>query len=179
MKKLLQLMQAIKTPDDLGKLNETLISLNVIPRTEFKVTGDRDITDGNGTVWQNVTVFCDLTLKDTESEESVTTVVFGSGIDKQGDAVILAQEAAREAAWMTILNLSAEIKVVREPVPEVIVETPESKLIAKVKALWAVKWAPEQLPGWIEARFKRPLEQLNVVELEVVAKELEEYGRQK
>lgn len=174
--KILEVMKLIPTEQELGKLNEILVAQKLISKSEYEVVGSSERADKQGVLWQIVTVSCRLTIIDIESDEEIVNIALGTGIDSGDSAVVKAQKMARREAWMATLNfmpVNSGVEQVVTPEPEIIVETPESKLIAHITALW--KWEPAQLPGWIGQRFKKPLEQLNITELSVVKSELENY----
>lgn len=154
---------------DPSKLNNTLTELKIIPQISFVVENIRQITDRNGVVWHYTTVSCQLALRDTESEDTTNYTALGASTD-----IMKAQEMAREMAWRVALGAMPEIVPVIEP--EIIVETPESKLITSIKAMW--RWKPEELITWVNARFAgRQIVELNVTELTVLENELKGYGR--
>lgn len=175
MKKLLELMQAIPTEQEFDKINGKLIELKLLPQTKYQLVNSENITTAQGIVWHQVTMSCELTLLDTETGEESTCIALGSGLDRV-HAITDALKDAHRNTWLACLNIH-EANDHAEPEPQIIVETPESRLISQITALW--KWDPAQLTSWIDQRFKKPLEQLNVVELEVVRKELEDYGKQR
>ena len=158
-------------------INECLIAQKLITQTEFKIVESKERTSLNGVVWQVVLVSCQLTIIDTESDETVVNVALGSGTDTGDKAVAKAQMMAREYVWMAALSITIGDVPFPEVVtePEIIVETPESRLIAHINALW--RWDPVLYPDYILKRFQRPIDQLNISELSVVKSELENYGR--
>jgi len=107
-------------------------------------------------------------------------VAYGSGIDKWDKAISKAQEMARRYAWLAALNISPMSVLVLDdepiaPEPEIIVETPESKLIAQIKALW--KWGETELEPYFIKRRGKPLSELSLPELTVERNDLEGYIR--
>jgi len=181
--KILEVIRQIPNEQELTRLNEVLASQKLIPKAKYQIENSRERTTVQGVVWQLVTVSCELTIIDTESDEEITYIALGSGTDHKDKAVSMAQMMARRYAWLVVLNIMdenlPEVEGVPFPevLPEIIVETPESKLITHITALWKARWDPALLPGWIEQRFKKPIEQLNITELSVVKSELENYGR--
>jgi len=158
-------------------INECLIAQKLITQTEFKIVESKERTSRNGVVWQVVIVSCQLTIIDTESDETIINVALGAGTDTGDKAVAKAQMMAREYVWMAALNTTIEgvpfLEAVSEP--EIIVETPTSKLMAEVTALW--RWDPALFQDYFMKRFQRPIDQLNITELSVVKSEFENYGR--
>lgn len=177
--KIHEIMRLIPDEQAFDKINEALIEQKLITQTEYKIVEHKEQVTRSGLVLQIVTVSCGLTIIDTESDEAQTNIAHGSGLDAGSSAVDKAQVRARKHAWMATLNITPEDipfpEVVSEP--EIIVETPESKLIAHITALWKARWDLTLLQGWIEQRFKKPIEQLNITELSIVKSELENYGR--
>ena len=174
--KILEVVRQIPTEQELGKLNEVLSTQKLIHKTKYQIEASREITTVKGVVWHYVTVSCELTIIDTESGEEMTNVALGSGLELGVQAVAMAQEMAQRYAWLAALNISNESVPEATPKPEIIVETPESNLIASITAMW--KWTELELTTWVTARFKgRHLEQLNLAELSVLKNELENYGR--
>jgi len=175
--KILEVMRQIPSVNDLVKLNEILIEQKLITQTEYKIVEYKEQITRSGLALQIVAVSCELTIIDTESDEVQTNIALGSGLDAVDKAVDKAQVRARKHAWMTALNITTEGAWIPEvdPEPEIIVETPESKLIASIGALW--KWDQALFPDYVLQRFKRPIDQLNISELSVLKSELENYGR--
>jgi len=177
--KILEVIRQIPDEQSFEKLNEALLEQKLITHTEYKIVESRERVATQGIVWQIVTVVCELTIIDTESDEILVNVALGSGVDTGDKAVIKAQRMAWWYAWIAALNIKISTQeggvqaVTSEP--EIIVETPESKLIAHIKALW--KWDQALFPDYALQRFKRPIEQLNISELTVLKNELENYGR--
>ncbi|TGE35909.1 hypothetical protein E4K67_22600 [Desulfosporosinus fructosivorans] len=179
--KILEVMKAISSEQEFGKLNEAIIEQKLITKVEYEIEETKESITSQRVVWQLVTVSCELTIIDVESDEILVNVAYGSGMDQGDKAVAKAQDMAQRFAWMAALNIES-----REPVvvtikdgevvtPEFVVETPESKLIAHIKALW--KWDTALFPDYALQRFKKPIEQLNISELSVLKNELENYGR--
>lgn len=178
--KILEVMREIPTEQEIGKLNEVLISQKLVTKTEYEIVGSSRATDKNGVIWHFVNVSCHLTIVDVESDEILVNVVFGSGIDSGDKAVTKAQLMARKHAWLAALNITPDAEPVGAqdvtPEPQIIVETPESKLIEQIQALW--KWDTKDFPDWILKRGKKPIEQLNIPELTAIKQELEGYRKE-
>jgi hypothetical protein len=179
--KLLEVIRQIPNEQELGKLNEVLASQKLISKTEYEVAGREERIDSKGVVWQVLAVSCRLTIIDVESDEEITNTALGIGIDAGTQGVSKAQAMARKYAWMAALNITHDAELVSAQnvvhEPKIIVETPESKLIDHITAMWQARWDIVLLQGWIEQRFKKQIEQLNITELSVVKSELENYGR--
>jgi len=177
--KIIEIMKAIPNEQAFEKLNEALLEQKLISKVEYDIEELKERITSQGVVWQLVTVACELTIIDTESDEILVNVAYGSGMDTSDKAVIMAQRMAWIYAWIAALNItisepSVSVQAVTSE-PEIIVETPESKLIATIGALW--KWDQALFPDYVLQRFKRPIDQLNISELSVLKSELENYGR--
>ena len=176
--KIFEVMNSIPDEQSLNKLSEVLVAQKLITKTEYKIVGSNRATDRNGIIWHFVNVSCELTVIDVESDNTLINIAFGSGIDSGDKAITKAQAMARKHAWMAALNITTEDTWIPEVDPEpekIIVETPESKLIATIGALW--KWDQALFPDYVLQRFKRPIDRLNISELSVLKSELENYGR--
>jgi len=176
--KILEVMKSLALSQDLDNLNDILIEQKLITRTEYKITESRESITIQGVVWHYVIVLCELTIIDAESGESLMYAAHGAGLDKNDKAMISAQKVARMFTWMTVLNVTAESKPVEpesELEPEIIVETPESKLIAIISALWKPGWGDIE-PYFIKRRGKG-LSEMSIPELTVEMNELQGYIR--
>ena len=171
--KILEIMKNIPDEQAFGRLNSILIEQKLIPQMKYEIVKSKERATVQGVAWQIIAVSCSLTIIDTESDEEITYVALGIGMDYGDRAAAMAQVMARRYAWATALNV--EVTELEDTVPEIIVETPENKIVAGITALW--RWSPEELITWVTARFKRPLDQLNLAELSVLKSELENYGR--
>jgi hypothetical protein len=175
--KILEVMKLIPTEGELSKLNEVLIGQGLASRSEFEVVSQSERVDKHGAVWQVATVSCELIIIDTESDETIVNIALGQSMDAGDLAIARAQRIARGMAWMAALNLPGIFERVQDditPEPEIIVETPESKLITQIRALW--KWDAAMFPEYIAKRFAgRCIEDLNITELTVIADELRNY----
>jgi hypothetical protein len=169
--KILEVMKAIPSEQELGRLNEVLVAQKLISKTEYEVIRDGEKTDKQGVVWQIITVSCQLTIVDTESEEILVNNALGTGIDSGDMTIAKAQEMARKQAWRAMLNIFQEDKPA--VVPEIVVETPEEKLRAEIRSLW--RWDPAQFPDWVNKRVEGSFESADVVRLTVVRDELKGY----
>lgn len=170
--KILEVMKAIPDEQGLGKLNEVLMAQNLIPQTKYRFDESREHITRDGVVLQIMTISCELTIIDTESDEGLTYTALGSGVDTGSLAVVKAQEMAFNRACIGVLNISSTVVVTE---PEIVVETPESKLIAQIKALW--KWGDAELEPYFIKRRGKGLGELNLPELTVERNELESYIR--
>lgn len=176
--KILEVMKAIPTTGNpFEYINKPLVEQKLIAQTKYEIAESKERTTTQGIMYQLITVSCELTIIDAESDETIVNIALGTGIDQGDKAVAKAQIMARKYAWMAALNIADEDEPgVVVSVPEFVVETPEGKLVAGITALW--RWSPEELITWVTARFKgRPLDQLNLAELSVLKNELENYGR--
>lgn len=171
--KILEVIRQIPIEQELGKLNEVLSSQKLISKTKYQIEASRERTTVQGVVWQLATVSCELTIIDAESDEEISCIALGSGVDHRDKAIPMAQMMARRYAWLAVLNIEATKMVDVEP--EIIVETPESKLIAQIKALW--KWGESELEPYFIKRRGKPLSELNLPELTVEKQDLEGYIR--
>ena len=172
--KILEIIRQIPNEQEFSKLSEVFAEQKLITQTEYKIAESKERVDRDGIVWQVVMASCELTIIDVESDEEITYIAFGAGFDKGVMAIVMAQNVALSRAWMDALGITRPIGNV-EVGPEIIVETPESKLITHIKALW--KWDYALFPDYVSKRFSRPIEQLNITELSVLKSELENYGR--
>jgi len=184
--KILEVMRQIPSVNDLGKLSEVLIEQKLITKVSYEIIDSKERVTARGVTWQLVMVSCKLTIIDFESDEEITYIALGSGMDCGDKAVMKAQRGALWYAWIAALSIeitesasdtepSGDPDHISNPEPEIIVETPESKLIATIGALW--KWDQALFPDYVLQRFKRPIDQLNISELSVLKSELENYGR--
>ena len=181
--KILEVMKAIPDEQSFGKLNETLIAQKLITKTEYEISESKEKITPQGVAWQFVTVSCTLTIIDTESDEILVNIAFGSGVDQGDKAVVSAQKIARRHAWLGTLNIAVtdtvpDVQTVSGPVtdiPEFVVETPESKLIAEIKALW--KWGESEMEPYFAKRRGKKLSELNIPELTVERDDLKSYIR--
>lgn len=176
--KILEVMLDLADGKDFDKLNDILTKHKLITRTKYELVDKEERVTPQGIVWRFITVSCELTLIDTESDETIVNVALDSVMDKTDRATAKAQERARRSAWTAVLNsISTRIasEIVPEPEPEIIVETPESKLIAEIKALW--KWGEAELEPYFVKRRGKPLRELNLPELTVEKQDLESYIR--
>lgn len=173
--KLLQLMLAIPDEESLEKLNEKLIELKLIPQTKFSTVDHYNITTKNGLVLQYVVVGCDLTITDAETGEIITCSALGEGLSEGAKSMQQAQDKAKKYTWMTLLNIQSLQNRYPNDTPQVIVETPESKLIDQIKAIW--KWGEAELEPYIAKRRGKPMSELSIPELTVERDELESYLR--
>lgn len=180
--KILEIIRQIPNEQSFSKINEALLEQKLITQIEYEISESKERTTTQGVVWQLVTVSCKLTIIDVESDETMVNIALGSGVDQGDKAVAKAATMAWRYAWLGALNIAiqdaieAPAEAVQDTVvPEFVVETPESKLIAHIKALW--KWDTALFPDYAIQRFKRPIEQLNISELTVLKNELENYGR--
>jgi len=169
--KILEVMKQIPTESELPKLNEVLIGQELVSRSEFEVIHQSERVDKHGVVRLVITVSCRLIIIDTESDDFTVNVALGMGISSGDMAVIKAQEAAREMAWKSALGIrGVDVQSVGRA-PEIVVETPEEKLIAEVRALY--RWDLALFDNYFMKRFKKPIEQLNIVELSQIKTEFE------
>lgn len=180
--KILEVMKSIPDEQSFSKLNETLIEQKLITKTEYEISESKEKITVQGVVWQLVTVSCQLTIIDTESDEILVNIAFGSGVDQGDKAVTKAQRMAWGYAWISALNIKIADKpeVANEGVqavsePEFVVETPESKLISEIKALW--KWGESELEPYFIKRRGKKLSELNLPELTVERNDLQSYIR--
>ena len=178
--KLFDVMKSITNEQDLPKLRESLITQNLIARTEYEIAASSERVDAKGVVWQVVTVSCRLVIIDVESSEEITNVALGSGIDTGVMAVVKAQEIALRRAWMGALWITSVVEAVSvqdvTPEPQIVVETPEEKLRAEIKALW--RWEQSQFPDWITKRVGGEFESADIVRLTAVRDELKGYRKE-
>lgn len=178
--KILEVMKSITSEQELSKLNESLIAQKLIAKTEYEITESTERITPQGVAWRLITVSCQLTIIDVESDEILVNIALGFGMDKSDKAVARAQSMAWRMAWLGALNIPEGGLMDDKPdlpstEPEIIVETPESKLITHITALW--RWDPALFSDYFIKRFQRPIDQLNITELSVVKSEFENHGR--
>jgi hypothetical protein len=170
--KIHEIMRLIPDEQAFDKFNELLIVQKLIPQTRYKFEESKEHITRDGVVLQIVTVSCELIIIDTESDEGLTYTALGSGVDNGSLAVVKAQEMAFNRACIGVLNISSTVVVVE---PEIIVETPESNLIAEIKALW--KWGETELEPYVFKKRGKGLSELSIPELTVERNDLEGYIR--
>lgn len=183
--KILEVMKMIPNEQAFGKLNEALIEQKLITKVEYEIKEAKERITAQGVVWQLVTVACELTIIDAESDEILVNVAYGSGMDTNDEAVTKAQRMAWGYVWIAALNIeiSKKIEVPTEGVqavtsePEFVVETPEGKLIAQIKALWKRDWGEDKLESYFINKRGKALSELNLPELTVEKNDLESYIR--
>jgi hypothetical protein len=172
----------LSTEHALEKINEALLEQKLISKTEYEIAESKEKPTAKGAIWQLVTVSCQLTIIDTESDEILVNTAFGSGTDPGDKAVAKAQTMARKYAWLAALN----IPVGNDPEDDPTTDTqsfvsvpPEQQFIMEITSLWQSKgWDINQLSHYVAQRFGgRVLTQLNFAELGVIKSELENYGR--
>ncbi|MFZ3132700.1 MAG: hypothetical protein WA125_16765 [Desulfosporosinus sp.] len=181
--KLLGVIRQIPNEQAFAKINEALLDQKLITQIQYELAESKERTTAQGVVWQLVTMSCKLTILDVESDETIVNIAFGSGVDQGDKAVAKAGTMAWRYAWLGALNIAVNelaelptgVKIQEQAIPEFVTETPESKLIAHITALW--KWDHALFPDYVLKRFSKPIEQLNITELSVLKTELENYGR--
>lgn len=185
--KILEIMRLIPNELSFVKLNEALIDQKLITKVEYSIKESNERITAQGVVWQLVTVACELTIIDTESDEIIVNIAFGTGMDQGDKAITKAQRMAWGYVWIAALNIeiSETIKVPAEAAieglqavpsePEFVVETPSSKLIAEIKALW--KWDTALFEDYFIKRRGKPLSELSLPELTVERNDLQGYIR--
>jgi len=172
--KIFEIMKLITTEQDLPKLRESLITQNLITRKECEIANSSERVDIKGVVWQVVTVLCRLKVIDSESGEGIENTALGTGIDTGVMAVVKAQDMALRRVWLGALGITEAVAAQDVAlVPEIVVETPESKLRDQINALW--RWDRALFADYFMKRFGRPLEQLNITELTATKAEFENH----
>lgn len=181
--KILEVIRAIPNEQSFAKINNALLDQKLITQIEYEIAESKDRSTAQGTVWQLVTVSCKLTILDVESDETMVNIAFGSGVDQGDKAVAKAITMAWRYSWLGALNIAVDY-LAETPVsdgipdvvtPEFVVETPESKFMAQITVLWKKKWDIALLQGWLEKRYKKPIGELNIVELGDAESELRNY----
>jgi len=181
--KILEVIRAIPDEQSFGKLNEALLEQKLITQIEYGISESKERTTTQGVVWHLVTVSCKLTIIDAESDETMVNIAFGSGVDQGDKAVAKAATMAWRYAWLGALNIAVDYlaegpstEAVREvATPEFVVETPESKIIAEIKAMW--KWGEADLEPYVFKKRGKGLTEMNLPELTVERNDLEGYIR--
>lgn len=175
--KLSEIMKLITNEQDLVKLRESLIANNLITRTEYEIANSSERVGVKGVVWQVVTVLCRLKVIDIESGEGIENTALGTGIDAGVMAVIKAQDMALSRVWIGALGITEAVSVQDvTSVPEIVVETPESRLRAEINALY--KWDRALFAEWIAKQIGGEFESADIVRLTAVRDELKGYRKE-
>jgi len=172
----------LSTEHALEKINEALLAQKLISKKEYELVESKEKPTAKGAIWQLVTVSCTLTIIDTESDEILVNIAYGSGTDPGDKAVAKAQTMALKYAWIAALNIPVGDDPEDDPITDTqsFVNTqPEQQLISDITNLWRSKgWDDNQLSHYIFQRFGgRTIAQLNLAELGAFKSELESYGR--
>ena len=175
--KILEVMKAIPTTGNpFEYINKPLVEQKLIAQTKYEIAESKERTTTQGIVYQIITVSCELTIIDAESDETIVNIALGTGINQGSGAIISAQEMAQRYAWLGALGVMEQDEPEVYPnviQPEFVVETPESKLIDQIKALW--KWGDTELESYFIKKRGKGLSELNLPELTVERNELESY----
>lgn len=172
----------LSTEHALEKINEALLEQKLISKSEYEVTESKEKPTAKGAIWQLVTVSCTLTIIDTESDEILVNVAYGSGTDSGDKAVAKAQTMARKYAWLAALNIPVGNDPEEDPATDAqsfVNAPPEQQFIFDITNLWRSRgWDDNQLLHYVSQRFAgRTIAQLSLAELAVLKSELESYGR--
>lgn len=181
--KILEVIRQIPDEQAFTKINQALLDQKLITQIEYEIAESKERTTAQGVVWQLVTVSCKLTILDVESDETMVNIAFGSGADQGDKAGAKAMTMAWRYVWLGALNIAVDYLAetptdgpVQDVVtPEFVVETPESKLIGQIKALW--KWGEADLEPYVFKKRGKGLNEMNLPELTVEKQDLESYIR--
>ena len=162
----------------LGKVQAALIANRLASIPKFKIVNQRDKTTKSGAVWDVVTVECELTILDADSDEKIIAISLGGGTDSGDKAVAKAQTMALKYAWMTALNIETGDDPEADPATDKAEFTNGTNTLTEIQREWSrIGWDIGALTNYLFERFKRPMEQITEIELQTILNEAKQYGR--
>ena len=175
----------------LGKVNESMAAHNCCSVPEFAVIDTKETKTAGGAIWQLVTVKCSLQIIDADTGESVIVTSLGSGTDPGDKAVAKAQTMAIKYAWLTALNIETGDDPEADPrtdnteftgqgqqqgQPRTAQQLLVDQKLTTLAQLWQqLGWDTNQMGGYLENRYKKPIVQVTPVEIDAFIAEAQDY----